>query len=92
VSEASDLTGEAQRNDWFWPVFGGTISYSATEIIDTTKGLRIECPRIASVCLDMVCPSNCLERGVCDEDRDGKHSCICDDPFNDTPGCWVITM
>jgi hypothetical protein len=30
VIEASDLTGEAWRTDWFWPVFGGTISYSAT--------------------------------------------------------------
>ncbi len=57
-------------------------------IIDTQKGLRIECPRIAAVCPDLVCPSNCSARGVCDVDRDGKYTCICDDPFDDSPGCW----
>ena len=62
------------------------------EIIDTTKGLRIVCPRISSVCPDIICPSNCSARGVCDEDRDGKHSCICDDPFDDSPGCWGMMM
>jgi len=58
------------------------------QIIDTKKGLRIECPRIAAVCPSLICPSNCAGRGVCDEDREGKHTCICDDPFDDTPGCW----
>jgi len=29
VSEPRDVTGEEQRNVWFWPVFGGTISYTA---------------------------------------------------------------
>lgn len=58
------------------------------QIIDTQNGLRIECPRIAAVCPGMVCPSNCSARGVCDEDRDGKYTCICDDPFDDSPGCW----
>lgn len=58
------------------------------QIIDTKKGVRIECPRLAAVCPGLVCPSNCSGRGVCDEDRDGKHACICDDPFDDTSGCW----
>lgn len=58
------------------------------EIIDTKKGVRIECPRIAAVCPHLICPSNCSGRGVCDQDWDGKHTCICDDPFDDTPGCW----
>lgn len=58
------------------------------QIIDTQKGLRIECPRIAAVCPELICPSNCSARGVCDEDRDGKYTCICDDPFDDSPGCW----
>ncbi len=30
MSEARDVTGKEQRIVWFWPVFGGTISYSAT--------------------------------------------------------------
>jgi len=58
------------------------------QIIDTHKGVRIECPRVAAICPNLVCPSNCSGRGVCDEDRDGKHACICDDPFDETPGCW----
>ncbi|KAL7543808.1 hypothetical protein ACHAXR_013124 [Thalassiosira sp. AJA248-18] len=59
------------------------------EIIDTHKnGLRIECPRLAAVCPHLICPSNCSGRGVCDEDREGKHTCICDDPFDESPGCW----
>ena len=58
------------------------------EMIDTKNGLRIECPRIAAICPSLICPSNCSGRGVCDEDREGRQSCICDDPFDDSPGCW----
>jgi len=58
------------------------------QIVETKSGVRIECPRFAAFCPSLVCPSNCSGRGVCDEDRDGKHSCICDDPFDDSPGCW----
>lgn len=59
------------------------------QIIDTMENLRIECPRIAAVCPTLHCPSNCSGRGVCDEGRDGKHTCICDNPFDDSPGCWA---
>lgn len=58
------------------------------QIFDTKKGLLIKCPRIAAVCPSLICPSNCAARGVCDEDRNGKHTCICDDPFDSSPGCW----
>lgn len=58
------------------------------QIFETESGLRIECPRIAAVCPSLFCPSNCSARGVCDEDRNGKRSCICDDPFELSPGCW----
>ena len=60
------------------------------QVIDTKKGLRIECPRIAAVCPNLHCPSNCSGRGVCDEGRDGRHTCICDNPFDDSPGCWAM--
>lgn len=59
------------------------------QIIDTMEDLRIECPRIAAVCPTLHCPSNCSGRGVCDEGRDGKHTCICDNPFDNSPGCWA---
>lgn len=54
------------------------------------KGLRIECPRIAAACPNLHCPSNCSGRGVCDEGRDGKHTCICDNPFDNSSGCWAM--
>lgn len=60
------------------------------QVIDTNKGLRIECPRIAAVCPNLHCPSNCSGRGVCDEERDGRHTCICDNPFDDSLGCWAL--
>lgn len=58
------------------------------QIIDTNQGLQIKCPSVAAVCPHLSCPSNCSGRGVCDTDRDGKHSCICDDPFDYSPGCY----
>jgi len=60
------------------------------QVIDTNKGLRIECPRIAAACPSLHCPSNCSGRGVCDEGRDGRHTCICDNPFDNSPGCWAM--
>ncbi|KAL3800309.1 hypothetical protein HJC23_003605 [Cyclotella cryptica] len=58
------------------------------QIIDTKKGLKIKCPRISAVCPILSCPSNCSGKGICDIDIDGKHSCICDDPYDESPGCW----
>lgn len=34
------------------------------------------------------CPSNCSGKGICDIDTDGKQSCICDDPYDESPGCY----
>jgi leishmanolysin-like peptidase len=56
--------------------------------VDPNTGLQIKCPKIAVVCPSLSCPSNCSGRGVCDRDKDGKHSCICDDPFDTSPGCY----
>ena len=30
MSETRDVTGKEQRNEWFWPIYGGTICYTAT--------------------------------------------------------------
>jgi len=57
------------------------------QIIDTMLGVQIDCPRLASVCPSLVCPSNCSGRGVCDEDGDSRYSCICDDPIDETDNC-----
>ncbi|KAL7487748.1 hypothetical protein ACHAW6_013320 [Cyclotella cf. meneghiniana] len=58
------------------------------QIIDTRKGLHIKCPRISAVCPILSCPSNCSGKGICDIDIDGKQSCICDDPYDESPGCY----
>eukprot|EP00956_Cyclotella_meneghiniana_P024967 scaffold51128_cov78-Cyclotella_meneghiniana.AAC.7 len=47
----------------------------------------IVCPRLAVVCPDLVCPGNCGGKGVCDYCNDVPQ-CICDNPFDKSPGCW----
>ena len=47
----------------------------------------VTCPRLAVICPHLVCPSNCSGKGICDYCKDVP-SCICDDPFDNTPGCW----
>uniref|UniRef100_A0A7S0GJ75 Uncharacterized protein n=1 Tax=Proboscia inermis TaxID=420281 RepID=A0A7S0GJ75_9STRA len=57
------------------------------EVLYTTLGYSITCPRIASVCIEMVCPSNCSGRGICDYTED-RPECICDDFMDESEGCW----
>jgi len=59
------------------------------EVIDVGLGYSITCPRIAVLCPDFVCPSDCSGKGVCDYCKE-LPSCICDDPFDDSPGCWAM--
>lgn len=51
----------------------------------------IICPRLAVICPHLVCPSNCSGKGVCDYCRDVPQ-CICDNPFDNTPGCWGVLL
>ena len=39
MSETLDVTGEEQRNVWFWTVFGRTISYTATRDSESEQEL-----------------------------------------------------
>ena len=55
--------------------------------INIEAGYSITCPRIASVCPDLVCPSNCSGKGLC-EYCSSMPRCICDNPFDQTDGCW----
>ncbi|KAL3766901.1 hypothetical protein ACHAW5_000919 [Stephanodiscus triporus] len=55
--------------------------------LDLGHGYTITCPRLAVVCPHLVCPANCSGRGVCDYCLDVP-MCVCDDPFNETPGCY----
>ena len=57
------------------------------EVIDVDLGYSVVCPRIASVCPDLVCPANCSGKGICDYCQETP-SCICDNPFDESPGCW----
>ena len=50
-------------------------------------GHQIKCPRFAVVCPDLVCPANCSGKGMCDYCLE-EPKCICDDPFDESPGCW----
>eukprot|EP00804_Cyclotella_cryptica_P028506 CCRYP_014798-RB/>CCRYP_014798-RB protein AED:0.04 eAED:0.04 QI:2126/1/1/1/0.85/0.62/8/1277/1088 len=57
------------------------------EVIDVGLGYSVVCPRIAAVCPDLVCPSNCSGKGICDYCKEIP-VCICDNPFDESPGCW----
>ena len=47
----------------------------------------LNCFYISYQLKSMVCPSDCSGRGVCDYCLEVPQ-CICDDPFDDSPGCW----
>jgi len=55
--------------------------------LDLDHGYTIKCPRLAVVCPHLVCPANCSGKGVCEYCLDVP-MCVCDDPFDDTPGCY----
>jgi hypothetical protein len=57
------------------------------QVINVNSGYSVVCPRIAAVCPDLVCPSNCSGKGTCDYCRDVPE-CICDNPFDQTEGCF----
>lgn len=48
----------------------------------------IECPKIETVCPNIICPANCSGKGMCDYSLDVP-ICICDDPYDTSPGCWT---
>ena len=47
----------------------------------------IECPKIETICPNIICPANCSGKGMCDYSSDVP-ICICDDPYDTSPGCW----
>ena len=57
--------------------------------LDLGHGYTIKCPRLAVVCPHLVCPANCSGKGVCDYCLDVP-MCVCDDPFDNTPGCYLV--
>lgn len=59
-------------------------------VINAEVGYSVICPRIASVCPDLICPSNCSGKGVCDYCLEIPR-CICEDPFDETSGCYGNT-
>jgi len=57
------------------------------QVINVDVGYSVICPRIAAICPELVCPSNCSGKGVCDYCKEVPE-CICDNPFDQTDGCW----
>jgi leishmanolysin-like peptidase len=57
------------------------------ETIDVGLDYSIVCPRLAAICPDLVCPSDCSGHGICDYCQEVP-TCICDNPFDKSPGCW----
>jgi hypothetical protein len=57
--------------------------------LDLGYGYTISCPRVAVVCPHLACPANCSGKGICDYCLD-LPSCICDNPFDKTLGCYGV--
>jgi len=57
------------------------------QVINVDIGYSVVCPRIAAVCPDLVCPSNCSGKGTCDYCQEVP-TCVCDDPFDQSEGCF----
>jgi len=55
--------------------------------LDLGHGYTVRCPRLSVVCPHLVCPANCSGKGVCDYCQEVPQ-CFCDDPFDESPGCW----
>lgn len=67
----------------------GKVFYCAFhgQVINVDVGFSVICPRIAAVCPELVCPSNCSGAGVCDYCKEVP-KCICNSPYDQTDGCW----
>jgi len=57
------------------------------QIIEVTEDYSLKCPRIAAICPNIICPSNCSGKGVCDYCLEIPQ-CICDNPLDESLGCW----
>mmetsp|Transcript_40730 Transcript_40730/g.49577 ORF Transcript_40730/g.49577 Transcript_40730/m.49577 type:complete len:180 (+) Transcript_40730:99-638(+) len=53
------------------------------------SGVFFECPRIAAICPEMVCPANCAGHGVCDYSKKNPE-CKCFNANDKSPGCTDI--
>jgi len=52
------------------------------------SGVTFECPRFSAACPDLVCPSNCSGKGVCNHET-GK--CTCFNNQDESFGCYGMT-
>eukprot|EP00591_Stephanopyxis_turris_P008665 CAMPEP_0195522186 /NCGR_PEP_ID=MMETSP0794_2-20130614/20090_1 /TAXON_ID=515487 /ORGANISM="Stephanopyxis turris, Strain CCMP 815" /LENGTH=769 /DNA_ID=CAMNT_0040651879 /DNA_START=228 /DNA_END=2533 /DNA_ORIENTATION=+ len=50
-------------------------------------GTSIECPLLAVVCPDFICPANCAGNGICDYSQENP-KCECFDGDDDSLGCF----
>ena len=50
------------------------------------NNIILKCPKIETVCPNIICPANCSGKGMCDYSLDAP-ICICDDPFDIFTGC-----
>ena len=57
--------------------------------IPSSEADFLECPRVATICPHLFCPSSCSGRGVCDFENEMSHpTCKCFDPQDTSDGCY----
>mmetsp|Transcript_13846 Transcript_13846/g.17598 ORF Transcript_13846/g.17598 Transcript_13846/m.17598 type:complete len:837 (+) Transcript_13846:124-2634(+) len=57
------------------------------EVPGTEGRVKFECPRLADMCPDLICPANCAGHGICDYSMPNPE-CRCFDENDITPGCY----
>lgn len=57
--------------------------------IPGTDGIKVKCPRVASVCPENQCPANCSGQGLCERKEGERPKCLCNDADDETEGCYV---
>jgi len=79
-----------QDNEYTCNHPGEKIELPNSDTTTSSSNIIIECPKIETICPNIICPANCSGKGMCDYSLDVP-ICICDDPFDTTPGCYEST-
>jgi len=83
-----DATCNAQTRKVEFQLNGVDYACEGGEVVDSEMGFDLECPQLRAICPELTCPSSCSGRGMCDYTM-GPPICICDDPFDQTEGCYM---
>ena len=65
------------------------------QTIEIASDVVIRCPRLASICPNLICPSNCSGAGICKKtssEETALPKCECFDKSDTTSGCYGTSL